>query len=291
MSKSKCQNKSEIKNYKSKFCYLTLLFCYCFVICALLFDIPKAYALDLDKMKSCLLNGDYQASISEGERLLSTTRSNAQGLDELYHLLGLSYLKQGNYLRASDIFEIILREFKNSRFREASHIGLGDAYFVKGDYLKADGVYNDLLSSSARTKYKAGLYYRLSRTAAKLGNAQQEKAYLEKLSSEFPHSPECLGKVELFSLPQSMETEIAMPAAGNSGFTYTVQIGAFSTRANAQRLVEALKRKGYSAYIEDSVSRGKTIYKVKAGKLASRQEARDLEKKLILEGYPTKIYP
>jgi tetratricopeptide (TPR) repeat protein len=253
--------------------------------------VSGVYALDLDKMRSCLLNNDYQAGINEGERLLSNTRANEQGLDELYYLLGLSYLKQGNYLRASDIFEIIIREFRNSRFSEASRIGLGDAYFVKGDYLKAEGVYNGLLSSAARTKYKAGLYYRLSQTAGRLGSSQQEKAYLEKLRSEFPHSPESLGKVELSSLPQPMETEVAVPAAGSAGFTYTVQVGAFSTRSNAQRLVEALKRKGYSAYIEDSVSRNKTIYKVKVGKLSGRQEARDLEKKLILEGYPTKVYP
>jgi len=251
----------------------------------------SVYALDLEKMKTCLVNADYQAGIREGERILSTTRSNDPGLDELYYLLGLSYLKQGNYLRASDIFEIIVREFRSSRFREASHIGLGDAYFVKGDYLKAEGIYNGLLSSATRTKYKAGLYYRLSQTAARLGNRVQEKEYLEKLRSEFPHSPECLGKVELTSLPKQLETEVAIPAAGDRGFNYSVQVGAFSTRANAQRLVDAIKRKGYSAYIEDAVSRNRDIYKVKVGKLASRQEARDLEKKLILEGYPTKIYP
>ncbi|MCK9594812.1 MAG: SPOR domain-containing protein [Candidatus Omnitrophica bacterium] len=249
------------------------------------------YALDLEKMKACLLNADYQAGIKEGERLLSYARSNEPNLDELYYLLGLSYLKQGNYLRASDIFEIIIREFRDSRFREASHIGLGDAYFVKGDYLKAEGIYSGLLASAERTKYKAGLYYRLSQIAGKLGNPLQEKAYLEKLKAEFPHSPECLGKVDVTSLPKPMKTEVAVPAANDKGFTYTVQVGAFSTRANALRLAADLRRKGYSAYIEDSVSRNKDIYKVKVGKLPSRPQAKDLERRLILEGYPTKIHP
>jgi len=55
-------------------------------------------------------------------------------LDELYYLLSLSYLKDGNYLRASDIFEIILREFKGSRFKEDALLALGDTYFLRGDY-------------------------------------------------------------------------------------------------------------------------------------------------------------
>ena len=83
------------------------------------FRFTFVYALNIDKVKINFLNGDYKVAILEGEKLLANSK-NAQGLDELYYFLGLSYLKDGNYLRASDICEIILNEFKNSRFSEGA---------------------------------------------------------------------------------------------------------------------------------------------------------------------------
>jgi outer membrane protein assembly factor BamD (BamD/ComL family) len=75
------------------------------------------YALNIDKVKINFLNGDYKAAILEGEKILAHSRQSPD-TDELYYFLGLSYLKEGNSLRASDIFEIILSEFKDSRFRQ-----------------------------------------------------------------------------------------------------------------------------------------------------------------------------
>ena len=76
-----------------------------------------AYALDLDKLKAYFLSGDYKSAITEGERVLAKVEDSGP-IDELYYILGLSYLKDGNYLRASDIFEIILNECKGSHFKD-----------------------------------------------------------------------------------------------------------------------------------------------------------------------------
>ncbi len=99
----------------------------------------KAFALDLDKTRALFISGDYKAAITEGEKTMAKTTSNSLGLDELYYILGLSYLKDGNYLRASDIFEIILKEFKDTQFSADAKAGLADAYFLKGDY-KSNGI-------------------------------------------------------------------------------------------------------------------------------------------------------
>ncbi|MBN1913662.1 MAG: hypothetical protein JW788_04610 [Candidatus Omnitrophica bacterium] len=50
------------------------------------------------------LSGDYKAAISEGEKILAQAKDQ-DGLDELYYILALSYMKEGNYLRASDILK------------------------------------------------------------------------------------------------------------------------------------------------------------------------------------------
>jgi len=236
----------------------------------------SAYALDIDKVKVYFLNGDYKSAISEGENVLTRYTSHSPNLDELYYILGLSYLKEGNYLRASDIFEIILREFKNSPFKDEAKLSLGDTYFLKGDYDEAQAHYGDLINSNPRTKLKAQAYYRLSQAALKKGDTQQAKEYLNKLKTDFPSSTEIKLNKDLYSL---------------SDIYYTVQVGSFVNAANARNLCSKLIGEGYDAYLEEADTGTPKAYRVKVGKLKSRSEAVQLENKLSSKGYPTKIAP
>ncbi len=238
----------------------------------------NAYALDLDKAKAYFLSGDYNLAISEGERLLAGY-SGAANSDELYHILALSYMKDGNYLRASDIFEIILKEFKQSRFRDEAILGLGDTYFLGGDYDKAKGYYQELININGRGELVAAAYYRLSQCAFKLGDTSEGKEYLSKLKQNFPLNPELLLNKDLCLLPEG------------SDFYYTVQVGAFSSAVNARNLTDKLTQKGYPAYLIEMNSFGKPSYRVRVGKFKLRQEAAGWNDKLAQEGYPTKICP
>ena len=65
------------------------------------------YCLNLDKVKAAYLNGEYQVAVSEGEKILLTS-VNHTGFDELYYYLGLSYLKDSNFIRSADMFNRIL---------------------------------------------------------------------------------------------------------------------------------------------------------------------------------------
>lgn len=252
------------------------------VICVLCMGIyNNVYALDLDKLKVSFLQGDYKAAITEGEKAIAR-RSDASGagLDELYYLLALSYLKDGNYLRASDIFEIILGEFKESKFKPEAKLGLGDTFFLRGDLNKADDCYRELLKNYPDTKLKAQVYIRLSEVGFKKGDTGQGQEFLDKLKKEFPDNSELKADKELCSLAEFKD-----------GVYYSIQLGSFSKEQNASGLADKLKKSGYDAYIE-VIDLGDTkSYRVKVGKLSSRGEASKLENQLSLEGYPTKICP
>ncbi len=232
-------------------------------------------ALNIERAKIPFLSGDYKTAITEGERIL-TLSGNAPGLDELYYILGVSYLKDGNYLRASDIFEIILKEFKDSKFAEDAEFGLGDAYYLKGDYTKAEEYYKELLKRNPRGKLCASLYYRLSQTAVKRGDTQQAKEYLDKLKNEFPLNLDIRANEELKSI---------------SDIYYSVQVGSFSSSTNASNLCNRLIKKGYTAYVQEVAREGDKIYRVKVGRTKLRSEAVELKNKLSLEGYPARICP
>ena len=233
--------------------------------------INNAYALNLDKLKIYFLQSDYSASIKEGEKILAGVQQSPE-LDELYYILGISYLKDGNYLRASDIFEIILKEFKKSRFNDSAQLGLGDSYFLRGDFQVAEKCYKQLQGANSSTNLKAELYYRFSRLAFKKGDIRQGKEYLDKLNKEFPLNLEAR-------------------QAGETGVYYSVQVGAFSNIDNAKSLLNKLSQQDYPAYIEESNISGRITYRVKVGKTTQRAEIDVLESKLSHGGFPTRILP
>lgn len=239
----------------------------------------SAYALNLDKIKSSLLNGDYKQAILEGEKMLASEPKAAHS-DELYYILGLSYMKDGNYLRASDIFEILINEFKDSDFKQEARLGLADTSFLRGDLPAAKDRYKSLLGASSSNRIKALAYSRLAKVCFKSGDTEEAKEYLDKLKKDFPLSD---------IADESIEP--AFVRGANSDIYYTVQIGSFSKQENANNLAQKLAKQGYPAYIEESQGEKAVSYRVRIGKLPSRQEAVNLERKLAQEGYPTKVFP
>ncbi|MFA6384164.1 MAG: outer membrane protein assembly factor BamD, partial [Candidatus Omnitrophota bacterium] len=96
-----------------------------------------AYALDLDGMKEHFLRGEWKDAIREGESLLGFAKRDSENLDQLYYYLALSYMKDRNYLRVSDICEILLKEFPSSKFLPQAHYVLIDAYASSHDFTAA----------------------------------------------------------------------------------------------------------------------------------------------------------
>ncbi len=241
----------------------------------------NALALNLDKLKTLFLQGDYSLAIQEGERLLAGAPAQDPELDLLYYFLGLSYLKAENYLRASDIFEIILEEFPHTLLKEEVQLSLGDSYFLRENFTRARDYYQEIINKNPNTKYKAILYPRLSQAGFKEGNAQTAKEYLDKIKSDFPQGLESVTKEDICSFPDV-----------KAGAYYSVQVGSFSKSANARNLTQKLISEGYSAYTQEiSILSGAKTFRVRVGKLPRLEEAQRLAKELTRKGYPTKICP
>ncbi len=71
---------------------------------------------------------------------------------------------------------------------------------------------------------------------------------------------------------------------GGSG-KYTVQIGAFTNKVNAERLLRALAVERSAAYISKARVSGRVFYRVRAGDFTSRSEAVKVAKTLAYEGF------
>ena len=116
--------------------------------------------------------------------------------------------------------------------------------------------------------------------------AKREKEALEiyqKLITECPDSLEAVDAQKRISALQKK----FLPVAGR----YSVQVGAFSDRARADRLAQRLKDRGYSTYIMTITIEGRRFHRVRVGRLATEAEAHELARKLKEEeNLPARVF-
>lgn len=244
-------------------------------ICLLIPIASLVSAKDLEEAQVYYLKGDYKQAVETLEKVL------AQDVDrpsapEVYYLLGLSYLKIENHLRAGDCFDIITKEYRRSDLFESALIKLIDIDFLNGDQIKALEKSEEFLAKYPKSERISAILLRQYLANLKLGNWQEADLILSRINDLYPHSPE----VEAFLEKQEIIDH------------FTVQVGSFKKRRNAQDLARRLKGEGFDSYISEARSRNDGLYfRVRIGRLQTREEAHSLEKRLIKQGYPTKIYP
>ncbi len=223
---------------------------------------------DINELKEDFLRGDYKAAIKEGEKLMASP-DQPKDIRELYYLLGLSYMKDGNYLRSSDIFEILINEYPGEPFRKEAMLGLGDVYMLSGNPQKAREWYTSLLSYDQNGKFKTIVQERLGKISINEGDTAAAQRFLKDVP------------------PSVVKSEFDIQ--GIDG--YAVQVGCFSRQANAKRLTERLLAKEYRAYILTDTSGTDTLYRVRVGPYQERSQAELTKRKLVENGYPAKIIP
>ena len=65
---------------------------------------------------------------------------------------------------------------------------------------------------------------------------------------------------------------------------WAVQVGSFTSQDNAERLSEALKKRGYRAFVTRLSSDNKVLYRVRVGPEQQRERAEMLAQRLKKEG-------
>jgi DedD protein len=71
---------------------------------------------------------------------------------------------------------------------------------------------------------------------------------------------------------------------------WTIQVNAFPDEKSAKTWVEKLKSKGYNAYMTEVKNKGKTWYRVRVGRFASREEAQKMEEALKTKENLPKVF-
>ena len=163
--------------------------------------------------------------------------------------------------------------------------------FVRKDFAAAERLSADYLKSHPAGAERADVLYLQAMSLLELGRVEESKDRLRQIDPSYAdiHDIEAESTPVIEPPPPPAERPAPpRPTAEEGGF-FTVQVGSFASGNNAADLLNKLRDESYDAYIERPS--GKRMYRVRVGRLASREEAAALEARLKKDGYPTRIFP
>jgi peptidoglycan lytic transglycosylase len=96
-------------------------------------------------------------------------------------------------------------------------------------------------------------------------------------------------RIQVLALPGSDRPIGARPAAVSAA--WSVQLGAFTSRARADGLREAVERDGGRAAVSETVVRAQTMYRVRMGPYPDQAAAAAAAQRLAARGYLTVVVP
>ena len=226
-------------------------------------------------IETAVMSQDYKKAKKLAQEFIRQG-TDKKKVDEARYYLGLTYLRLGEYKEARVIFNNLKKKSHVPKLQEKVYLGLFDAFYLEEKYKDAYAAITNLLKKSPQSDSLSLIYLKAARVSLKLASWDEARKYLKKIAVKFPNS------LESFSAKQLLDEKQF----------FAVQVGSFTDRVRAEKLVKELKRKGKYAYIVETVFKdGQKFYRVRVGQLASLSSAQKLKSQLSKEGYPTSIYP
>jgi TolA-binding protein len=260
---------------------------------------------DIERVETLLLNGDLSAAEQHCQELLGGNPAKSVEEQALFYLATIN-LKQNRYADCRHNFNILIQNFPDSSLLNRARLGVADSYAAERNYSLAEKIYAELLAGKDEAVAPA-VYAHLVDLYIKEGERGKAQDYLSRLQNKYPLSFEAgsikrLPETAVAEEPQETPVPVSSPAetqavqpvtpAETNKDFFTVQVGAFSDHARANKLYQELIARGEDAFLVLlETPSGESLYRVRVGKLPFRQEAEGLARKLSGQGYPTKIIP
>jgi len=249
-----------------------------------------AETLSIEHVEKLFLEGRYERAAYEAGELIDA-RSFRR--DELYYIKGLSQLKLGRFAAARDSFSRVIDKYPASKRVFDARVGIGDSYFLEGKTDDAASAYNSIIASDSRDSNISVVYERLKDCPKKKELApQREEAVITPPSQK----KETTAESRTVESTKSSETVMARPHQPQTNFSpssvskyFSVQVGGFANKENAQKYALKLYREGHESFVETPAVSGDGIYRVKIGRYKEKKDAQALASKLKRDGYQTKI--
>lgn len=229
--------------------------------------------------KYSFLNGSYSMTLEQTKEF-EKRFDQSVFLPEIIWLSGSSYLTTGYREEAEKRFGRILEDFPHSGWAPWAVLGLGDCLFSKRQFEQAIAQYKKLIDfyadsdalplalislcwSFIETKdvEKADLYYNLCR---------------DRFSSRILEEEELLTKIRA-GLSEKIKKE---KQKKKEAAKYTIEIGLFSSKAQAQNELRRFEALRYTTRLVEISKDQEVLWRVEVGIFDSKKKAESLKSKL-----------
>jgi tetratricopeptide (TPR) repeat protein len=219
--------------------------------------------------------GRYQDAVAlykEYRKRIEKTRENMK----FFWFAGMSFIKLGEYSAAEKAFKEIEKEFDGVQLSGWGTLGRGSARAERGKTGDAMSSLRPLVRSGGAISALA--IYNRAYFAARMGDEDDALFGYNILDQRFG---EFLGSAELGELILAERSQQTISAAEELvDITYTIEMGVFGDKSEADKLVGKLKATKWSASLEDTVVGDRKYWVVTVGIFRSRQSAQETREKL-----------
>jgi len=160
-------------------------------------------------------------------------------------------------------------------------------------FTEADGWFEDSVNPLPRSAAKP----------AKPPDAADVVVKVEPLNDEKPQTstdatsetaaeqpPEAVATGSASAAPPTPDSgDAEQPEAHEGTARFEVRVGTFAEEKNSRRIVAELAAEGYKPHVTKYDKDGVTLYRVSAGRFETRDEARQVQQRLVQDGHPAYI--
>jgi len=214
------------------------------------------------------LNQDYPSAISAYTKYIESNRGSA-GVAEAYYGRGMCYFAQGNATAARVDFDRCMRKTDDKELQASVLPRIGECYMREEKFHKAEEVYRRLLKKYQIVANKDDVLYLLGVACLRQAHWDEAEDYLGQVIRNYPYS--------------SRKTLAQEKMPGVDRF-FSVQAGAYQTRAKAEEVRRNLERRGFNAFVRTISRAGTTYYCVRSGRFSSWSEVKRYAERLRAAG-------
>ena len=187
---------------------------------------------------------------------------------------GRCNLRLGYPAQAKRDFEVCLSMATSAELRDLAKEGLADCFRLQGDLERAAQLYEEVASRAPAGRRRASLLYRSGMCHIQSGNWSAGRRALRSAANAHP----------------AFRSK-AQAVLNHPGDFFTVQVGFFRQRANADRLVAGLRSKGLPAELRVQRTGEGTCHAVWSGRFTTRPEAQRHLERLNALGFEGFVLP
>jgi len=229
----------------------------------------------LEVAKIHLLDRHYPEAIAALEKIYLPE------IEDKQFWMAKAYLKNEQYQLAIVSSQIYISDTKNLPNAEVAYFLMAEAYLQKRQYSKAKETLEELHVSKYIHNNIPLLYYKLGNCCELLSDFNGALAFYRKLKQEYPyHQYSYMAEERIYALKNEDKINVDLStftsyrptekqpeskAATGEDMKIYLQVGAFGSNENAEKMGKKIKNLGYKYSVFTKISNNKKLYIVVAG--------------------------